>query len=142
VLCIALHWILSPEPITSVTLSIPLVEDLVSSPDYLNSGTGITWLKKSLNVNPDQIQRTVSATVGQRENGLWAAVRKLRFTASNFGDILLAVKHNRQVIANFFHAIMLNIFSYTVYSLDNIVWRFTVHHCDLTIMFQVIQLVA
>nr|XP_022310131.1 uncharacterized protein LOC111115613 [Crassostrea virginica] len=34
-------------------------------------------------------------SVGQRDNSLWAAIRKLRFTASNFGQIIGAAKRNR-----------------------------------------------
>lgn len=32
---------------------------------------------------------------GQRTNALWAAFRKLRFTASNFGQVFGAAKRNR-----------------------------------------------
>lgn len=46
-------------------------------------------------MSPEQIIQTAWTTIGQRENTLWAKVRKLRFTASNFGQIVTAVRKNR-----------------------------------------------
>lgn len=46
-------------------------------------------------MSPEKIIQTAWTTIGQRENTLWAKVRKLRFTASNFGQIVTAVRKNR-----------------------------------------------
>ncbi|KAH3845268.1 hypothetical protein DPMN_087543 [Dreissena polymorpha] len=56
---------------------VPLLNDLMIHPDYLGA--------------VDPRNQTAAATIGQRKNALWAAVRKLRFTASNFGHILSSV---------------------------------------------------
>ena len=91
---IALHWILSPEP-QGNQLDIPLVEDVLISQEYLASEEQNLWLRRKLLVSPEQIQQTAELTVGQRENALWAAARKLRFTSSNFGAIISAAGRNR-----------------------------------------------
>ena len=96
----ALHWILTPEPSSQDALPIRLVEDLLCCEEYLNSQSPSVWLRE-LNVSPPQISSTTQMTVGQRNNCLWAAVRKLRFTASNFGDVLRAVKSGQCVVCFF-----------------------------------------
>ncbi|XP_060564386.1 uncharacterized protein LOC132723641 [Ruditapes philippinarum] len=55
--------------------------------------------RRHLIVSTDKVRETAALTIGQRENSLWAAVRKLRFTASNFGQIIAAAKHNRLSIS-------------------------------------------
>jgi hypothetical protein len=91
----ALHWVLSPEPDAVTNFGVPLVEDLMSSQDYLNSSEPIAWLRQAMLVNSEQISRVASLTVGQRNNPLWSSIRKLRFTASNFGSIIGAAKRNK-----------------------------------------------
>ncbi len=98
--CAALHWILSPEPDTQqhLSLSVALVEDLMLSQDYLSSSEPITWLRRAMLVNGEQISQVASITVGQRDNPMWSSIRKLRFTASNFGQIVGAVTRNRLLL--------------------------------------------
>jgi hypothetical protein len=91
----ALHWILSPEPPAQTCLSVPFVEDLMLSREYTESQDPLGWLQEAMSVSREQIEQVSGATVGQRENSLWAAVRKLRFTASNFGQILGAARRHR-----------------------------------------------
>ena len=38
-------------------------------------------------------------TIGQKDNPLWVALRKLRFTASRFGELIKAESKQRQVKA-------------------------------------------
>ena len=71
---------------------VPLVEDLLLSRDYLESATPMVWLRKQLVVGPEIREQVPNMTTGQRDNALWAAIRRLRFTASNFGLLLKAVK--------------------------------------------------
>jgi hypothetical protein len=69
--------------------------DLLLNPGYISAEDPKTWLRHQLVVSQEKATEIAFATVGQRENSLWAAVRKLRFTASNFGQILAAAKRNR-----------------------------------------------
>ena len=62
--------------------------DLILSEAYIKNVNPKAWLRRALHLKPEQIAHAASLTVGQRENPMWAAVRKLRFTASNFGQIL------------------------------------------------------
>lgn len=43
----------------------------------------------------EKVIKTAWTTIGQRENTLWTKVRKLRFTASNFGQIVKAFRKKR-----------------------------------------------
>jgi hypothetical protein len=94
----ALHWILSPEVEAQTSLPVQLVEDLMMREEYVHSSVPLQWLRRALVVNPEQVTMVAEKTKGQRDNPLWAAVRKLRFTASNFGDLLKAVDHKRLVL--------------------------------------------
>ncbi|XP_062601990.1 uncharacterized protein LOC134263634 [Saccostrea cucullata] len=62
--------------------------------DY-NADDPKTWLRKHLIISPEKIMEAAFMTAGQRENSLWAAIRKYRFTASNFGLIIGAARRNR-----------------------------------------------
>jgi hypothetical protein len=90
----ALHWILSDDPWVQ-EVPVPLMADLLLNPGYISAEDPKTWLRHQLVVSQEKATEIAFATVGQRENSLWAAVRKLRFTASNFGQILAAAKRNR-----------------------------------------------
>lgn len=63
--------------------------------EYLQAEEPLTWLRQQLIVSPEKVIQTAFQTTGQRENAVWAAIRKLRFTASNFGKIIAAAKRNR-----------------------------------------------
>jgi Viral alkaline exonuclease len=93
----ALHWILSPEPKDCSILPVSLVEDLLMSEGYLGSSSPMDWLRVVLAVTREQITVTAEKTKGQRNNALWCAVRKYRFTASNFCEIIRAANKNRSV---------------------------------------------
>jgi hypothetical protein len=89
-----LHWILAEEPKADGS-PVPLIEDLLTSKDYIAADDSKTWLRKSLILSPEKIMEAAFISTGQRENTLWAAIRKFRFTASNFGQIIGAAKRNR-----------------------------------------------
>jgi len=92
--CAGLQWILAPE-LAQVSLDLPLVEDMLISVDYLQAYNKQTWLRRALVTSPTKIREIALATVGQRNNPWWSAVRKYRLTASNFGYILGAIRRNR-----------------------------------------------
>ena len=89
-----MHWILSPE-VSAPAPVVPLVEDILVSEQFLQSCNPVTVLRQQLIVNAETVKDVASATAGQRFNPLWAAVRKLRITASNFGPVLRACRLNR-----------------------------------------------
>lgn len=89
-----MHWILSKEPTTEDS-PVVLIQELFQSKDFLDAECKESFLREKLSMSPEQIIQTAWTTIGQRENTLWAKVRKLRFTASNFGQIVTAVRKNR-----------------------------------------------
>jgi hypothetical protein len=74
---------------------VPLVEDLIISKEYTDSLSPLIWLKNAMQTSAEQTVQVAGLTVGQRENSLWSAVRKLRFTASNFGPIIGAIRQKK-----------------------------------------------
>jgi len=48
----AMHWILSPEP-PKITSTIPLVEDLLTSQEFIRSNKKTVWLQDNLQVTAD-----------------------------------------------------------------------------------------
>ena len=90
----ALHLILAPEPPTDQPAA-PLLDDLLLSEAFLHADDQEHWLRLQLKVSDDIIKTTVEKTKGQRTNAIWAAVRKLRITASSFGQVIRAVRLKR-----------------------------------------------
>ena len=91
--------ILGPEPDTErpahqLEEQVGIVQDIIQFQEYLKLAQPSSFLRRKL-INPNIIEMVAKATVGQRNNSLWCAIRKLRFTASNFGRILSAVKSGR-----------------------------------------------
>lgn len=105
----ALHWILSKEPEVEA-LPVPVVEDLLMCQEYLQAEEPLTWLRQQLIVSPEKVIQTAFQTTGQRENAVWAAIRKLRFTASNFGNIIAAAKRNRYIHSYLRNKVILHIY--------------------------------
>ena len=96
-LLVALHWILSPE-IDAPSLNIPIVEDLIWSRDFLCQPPGAArsvHLARAMHTSLEEVRRVAVQTVGQRDNPLWCLARKHRITASNFGQVLHAVRTGR-----------------------------------------------
>ncbi|XP_078331749.1 uncharacterized protein LOC144625290 isoform X3 [Crassostrea virginica] len=97
--CIAaMHWILSNEPECEEMPAL-LVEDLLTSEEYLHAQCKLSYLREKLTISPEKIIQTAWLTRGQRENSVWAAVRKLRITASNFGQVIGAIRRNRLTVS-------------------------------------------
>ncbi|WAQ97794.1 LOW QUALITY PROTEIN: hypothetical protein MAR_022167 [Mya arenaria] len=71
-------------------LPLPLIEDVLVSEGYLSSEDPRTYFRRSLVLSQEKITQIAFMTTG--ENSLWAAARKLRFTASNFGQIIAVSK--------------------------------------------------
>lgn len=82
---------MSPEPPTSKPI-IPVIEDLIFSNEYISAICKKDWLRRALHLTPDKIIDVAVQTSGQRDNPMWAVVRKHRITASNFGPILSAIE--------------------------------------------------
>lgn len=87
-------WILAPEP-EERRLPFPVVEDLLYSEEYVKSKNAERYLREALRMTSTAIRQTAEETTGQRSNATWSIARKLRLTASNFGDILQAIRLNR-----------------------------------------------
>ncbi|XP_061192288.1 uncharacterized protein LOC133200518 [Saccostrea echinata] len=83
----ALKWILEPEPCEPGP-PVPVIEDLLTSPEYVHSDAPMVWLRHALSLSEEAIKRTAFATIGQRNNPMWSIVRKYGITASNFGTVL------------------------------------------------------
>lgn len=82
-----LKWILEPEPCEQGP-PVPVIEDLLTSPEYVHSDAPMVWLRRALILSEDAIKCTALATNGQRKNIMWSVVRKYRITASNSGAVL------------------------------------------------------
>lgn len=55
-----MHWILAPEPPVP-RLSLPIVEDLISSQGFISSENAIVWMKQKLMINEQQIQQVIKS---------------------------------------------------------------------------------
>ncbi len=90
---LAFHWLLSPEP-EITKYPVPLIEDLLLHENYLLP-TKLTWLRQTMRVSHDTVLSPVCVTTGQQKNMMWMTLRKYRFTASKFGDLIKAVPKQR-----------------------------------------------
>lgn len=79
-------------------LSLPIVEDLISSQEFISDENPIVWMKQKLMINEQQIQQIATLTIGQKDN-LWSSVCKNRLTASKFGCVLAAIRRKRYPIS-------------------------------------------
>lgn len=61
-LCLAMHWILAPEP-SSPKLCVPLIEDLISSQEFVDAEFPVTWIRQKLLVNNNQIQQVIYSRI-------------------------------------------------------------------------------
>ena len=61
-LWLAMHWILAPEP-SSPKLCVPLIEDLISSQEFVDAEFPVTWIRQKLLVNNNQIQQVIYSRI-------------------------------------------------------------------------------
>ena len=84
-----ISWLLTPEPETLQEPLLHLSTDcIMATHKHLGSDGILAAMKKSL----EQLIAAQTATVGQKANHLWHALRKGRLTASHFGSVLMT-KH-------------------------------------------------
>ncbi|XP_063046180.1 uncharacterized protein LOC134440153 isoform X1 [Engraulis encrasicolus] len=89
-----LGFILAPEIHQEFDPSLPekLFDGILASQEYSDAQDKEDFIMTSLAVSQQQKEAIERATVGQTSNALWAAYRKKRITASNFGLVLSAVR--------------------------------------------------
>lgn len=77
---------------------VPLIvrpQDIFLSKEYEEGPEKTSFLMENLKISETQRENVAQKTVGQSKNWQWAAIRKDRLTASNFGFILKASQRNR-----------------------------------------------
>jgi hypothetical protein len=103
-----------PEP-SSPSFLIPLVDELLNNEAFSKS-FDIRWLQEAMSVTADNISALASCTKGQSSNPMWCVYRKLRFTASKFGDILRSARYQRFVLFSFKDINLLSFVNFLTYS--------------------------
>ena len=63
----AMEWILQPEPYEPGP-PVPVIEDLLTSAEFIQSDTTMVWLRRALILSEEIIKVTALATKGQRKN--------------------------------------------------------------------------
>lgn len=82
-----ISWLLTSEPETPQEPLLHLSTDyIIVTRKHFGSDGILAAMKMSM----DQLMAIQTATVGQKDNHLWHALRKGRLTASNFGSVLMA----------------------------------------------------
>ena len=87
-----LCWLLSSEPPAFNELSIPTIEDIIFSEEFLQTRglQQLDCLVRRSRILEEDILKISRVTVGQRDNPAWHLARRGRLTASNFGNVLKA----------------------------------------------------
>ena len=88
-----LCWLMSPEPATPAQLSIPTIEEIICSEDFLQAigaQQQLNILVRKAKITEEDVFQVSQKTVGQRDNPAWHLARRGRLTASNFGSVLHA----------------------------------------------------
>lgn len=88
-----LCWLMSPEPKIQETLPLPIINDVLLSPEFLAIDTyigQISYLKSKMKMDKHSISQIALFATGQRENPTWQILRKGRLTSSRFGQVLQA----------------------------------------------------
>jgi hypothetical protein len=87
---VGFSWLLKPKPADRSFQIVPIVEDILSSEEYLGSVDQSMYLLQQLALSQEAIIDVAGLTTGQATNENWLVVRKNRFTASKFGLVLAA----------------------------------------------------
>ncbi|KAH1021716.1 hypothetical protein HUJ04_011200 [Dendroctonus ponderosae] len=81
------NWLLrKDEPISrdGFDVDIPLIEDIITSEDFLKSSNKIKFVKQKCVIDTGKIEAIAKITTGQTDNEKWFLIRKCRLTASHF----------------------------------------------------------
>lgn len=93
-------WLLNEEPVET-TNNFPVIEEIISSKDFLEATDKLSLFKEKCAVDDELIENTATATTGQVLNEKWYLVRKFRLTASNFGLVISASQRQKFPISLF-----------------------------------------
>ena len=88
-----LCWLLSSGPPAFNELSIPTIEDIIFSEEFLQTRglqQQLDCLARQSRILEEDILKISRITVGQRDNPAWHLARRGCLTASNFGSVLKA----------------------------------------------------
>lgn len=88
-------WLLQDEVNDDEVKDLPIIEDIISSEDFVGAPNKIEVFKQKCQLSAQKIEAIAAVTIGQNSNEKWFLIRKFRLTASNFGTILGACKRNR-----------------------------------------------
>lgn len=88
-------WLLQHEVSDEDIKDLPVIENIISSDDFIGASNKIEMFKQQCQLSDEQIKDIAAITIDQTANEKWFLIRKFRLTASNFGLILGACKRNR-----------------------------------------------
>lgn len=71
----AMHWILEPEPPVP-QVCVPIIDDLLASPEFLAAEHPSTWLRQKLIVNEDQIQQVPYTVYNKIKGTCFPSIKK------------------------------------------------------------------
>lgn len=94
-------WLLKTEISQDAPNLLPDIGDIIYSAEYLEAEDQVQYLTSVLAVSEEKIVEVSTATEGQSSNVNWLLTRKHRLTASNFGQILAAIKRESYPISLF-----------------------------------------
>lgn len=88
-------WLLQEDNEESVNCDLPVIEDIVSSKEFVEATNPIEFFKKKCSLDDEMIKKIAEITKGQSQNEKWYLMRKFRLTASNFGAVISSCKRNK-----------------------------------------------
>lgn len=92
---VGFSWLLQDEVSDDDLKDLPVIEDIITSDEFIGAPNKIDFLKQKSPLDDKKIEEIATLTIGQNANEKWFLIRKFRLTASNFGPILAACKRNR-----------------------------------------------
>ncbi|CAG9763801.1 unnamed protein product [Ceutorhynchus assimilis] len=94
-------WLLNEESINPLENRFAIIEEIISSKDFLEATDKVSVFRQKCAVDDHSIKDIAATTTGQVSNEKWFLVRKFRLTASNFGAIIAACQRNRFPVSLF-----------------------------------------
>lgn len=92
---VGFSWLLQPEQQIRIMPTIPQIEDIIMSREFLSSTEKNVYFQEKCALEDDIISDIERLTVGQTANENWLIMRKFRLTASKFGAVLAACSRNK-----------------------------------------------